>query len=126
MLHDRPPSNWSDVAISDRLPTEFLGFEFDFCVFAAKSAGGARSGGGGRKTTARAGTKKSAAARAKAHVRRSTAAGAGNVSPGAPRTVRQPAPSARTQRGPGGAPKEVGRGQSSAGKGRPPAPKRAK
>jgi hypothetical protein len=88
--------------------------------------GGARRGGGGRKSTARAGGSKSPGARATSHVKRSSGAGRANATPGTSRTVNKPGPEARTQRGPGGVPKEFARGQSSAGKGRGGAPKRAK
>ena len=70
--------------------------------------GGRKAGTGGsstptRKTTARSGGKaKSAQARARSHVKRSAAAGAGENTAGQSRTLNRPAPDSRTGKpGPG-------------------------
>ncbi len=69
----------------------------------------------GRKTTARAGTGKSAAAKARAHATRSGAGGRSMAAQGASRTLGRTSRSDRPRRGPGAVGREGGHAQANAG-----------
>ena len=117
-----------------RFPTNAISPGDHFAAGQTKGGSATTTRGGrssGRKTTARgggpdgAGTK-SAATRARSHVRQSSKAGASNAHPGQEAPGATPPPTERTRRGPGGGPREVGRAQAAAGRARGQAPKLAK